>query len=276
MGLSEFLHFYWTENADPRTNHWPLIGSPYIMPLFSVSYLYFVLKCGPNFMKDRKPYNLKTFIKLYNIFQIVANAYFVKSFIDAGWFTTISLGCEPINYATEGGPVKLAETMWWILIVKIIDYIETFIFVLRKKNRQISFLHLYHHVSTALIQWLITKYVPGGMTTFGNLVNCSVHVIMYTYYYLTTCGPTVQKIIAPFKPMITIIQMVQFWVLMIYGIQSLLPSCPVTRIAGPLMILNLLINFFLFYNFYKKNYKEEEEKKKLLNQQQQQKKKKAN
>jgi elongation of very long chain fatty acids protein 4 len=35
-------------------------------------------------------------------------------------------------------------------------------FVLRKKDRQISFLHVYHHASQALFTWAYLKYLPGN------------------------------------------------------------------------------------------------------------------
>ncbi|EFN68090.1 hypothetical protein EAG_00269, partial [Camponotus floridanus] len=38
-----------------------LVESFYYVPLIIFAYLYFVLRCGPRFMKDRQPYSLKTF-----------------------------------------------------------------------------------------------------------------------------------------------------------------------------------------------------------------------
>lgn len=223
---------------DSRTNNLPLIGSPIIIPTIIFSYLYFVLKCGPQFMKNRKPYNLKTFIQWYNIFQIIANAYLVQQNISAGWFSEISVFCEMPDYSYKPGPVKvkyilispsllpsntrynyihinscnslaqIAYTMWLTTMLKLIDLAETVVFVLRKKQEQISFLHVYHHVSTILLLWFMTKYYAVTMTSFGILINCAVHVIMYTYYYLSTLGPNMQKILSPYKPIITSVQMV--------------------------------------------------------------------
>lgn len=93
-------------------------------------------------------------------------------------------------------------------MLKLIDLVETVVFVLRKKQEQISFLHVYHHVSTILLMWFMTKYYAVTMASFGILINCAVHVIMYTYYYLSTLGPNMQKILSPYKPIITSVQMV--------------------------------------------------------------------
>lgn len=131
MKLVEIYNYYWNEKSgeylkslskvlisltflfffffflDTRTNNLPLMGSPIIIPAIILSYLYFVLKYGPQFMKNRKPYNLKTFIQWYNIFQIIANAYLVQQNISAGWFSEISVYCELPDYSYKPGPMKV-------------------------------------------------------------------------------------------------------------------------------------------------------------------------
>ncbi|XP_076235897.1 very long chain fatty acid elongase 1 [Calliopsis andreniformis] len=255
MGFVEVYDYYWNQKADPRTSNLPFMASPVLIPFITFSYLYLVLKSGPEYMKDRKPYNLKTYIKCYNVFQILFNAYIVQQFISAGWFTEISIYCEMPDYSYSPGPLKMSYIMWLTTMLKLIDLSETIVFVLRKKNDQISFLHLYHHVSTLLIFWLITRYVPVAMASFNFLVNCSVHVIMYTYYLLSTFGERVQKAVRQFKPLLTTIQMVQFVILILHNLQSFFPSCTVTKIPGTISISDLIINFYLFYNFYQTQYK---------------------
>lgn len=60
---------------DPRTNSWPLIGDP--MPGLTIIglYLYFVTNWGPNYMKHKKPYELKTLLVLYNFIQVCVSVY---------------------------------------------------------------------------------------------------------------------------------------------------------------------------------------------------------
>ena len=232
----------------------PLMQSPIILPAILFSYLYFILKCGPKFMKDRKPYNLKTFIKWYNIFQIVSNAIIVQQFISTGWFTEITVFCEPADYSNTPKNMKVVHMMWLVFLTKIVDLIETGVFVLRKKYRQISFLHLYHHVSTPLLSWAVMRYTPVAGVSFPMLVNCAVHVIMYSYYLLSSFGGKWRRILNPIKPLITITQMVQFIVLIAYAIQVFLPYCNEIKTPSVLAIVNLLINFVLFYSFYQNTY----------------------
>lgn len=50
------------------------------------------------------------------------------------------------------------------LILKLIDYLDTVFFILRKKWAQVSFLHVYHHVSTSMVAYFILLYAPGLKT----------------------------------------------------------------------------------------------------------------
>ncbi|NXU62659.1 ELOV7 protein, partial [Horornis vulcanius] len=55
-------------------------------------------------------------------------------------------------------------------------------FVLRKKNNQVTFLHVFHHSIMPWTWWFGVKFAAGGLGTFHALLNCIVHVVMYTYY----------------------------------------------------------------------------------------------
>lgn len=42
-----------------------------------VTYLYFCLHAGPKYMKDRKPFDLKNTLIVYNVIQVVLSIYLV-------------------------------------------------------------------------------------------------------------------------------------------------------------------------------------------------------
>lgn len=44
------------------------------------------------------------------------------------------------------------------MMLRLIELIETVIFVLRKKQNQVSPLHIYHHISTVVLLWSFLKY----------------------------------------------------------------------------------------------------------------------
>lgn len=60
--------------ADPRVRNMLFMSNPFAMFGILAVYLYFILKWGPAFMKNRKPFNLNKIIIAYNIIQIVACA----------------------------------------------------------------------------------------------------------------------------------------------------------------------------------------------------------
>lgn len=95
----------------------------------------------------------------------------------------------------------------FLLFVRGIEVVETMCFVLRKKQNQVTFLHIYHHISVFLLLWLTIKISAGDMELFVMVLNLYVHVVMYVYYFLALFKP-MQAILRPIKPAITIMQMV--------------------------------------------------------------------
>lgn len=51
------------------------------------------------------------------------------------------------------------HSFWWYgIMLRLVEFVETVFFVLRKKQNQVTFLHIYHHISTILIFWVFLKY----------------------------------------------------------------------------------------------------------------------
>ncbi|XP_072744130.1 very long chain fatty acid elongase AAEL008004-like isoform X1 [Anoplolepis gracilipes] len=244
----------------PLTREWILISSPFPLMLIIFGYLYFVLYAGPRYMQNRPPYKLKNFIMVYNIIQILANIWIVKEHLSFGWFSTYGITCS-LSPSNPNSPnaIKIFNCVWWILLLKIFDLVETCVFVLRKKQNQVSKLHVYHHVSNIFFAWIYLKYILEEKATFISMVNCAVHVIMYIYYFIST-NRKYRQIISPLKPFITRIQMVQFIAMIIFVLQVWDPNCHVPKniqcatLLAFIFIINLLIFFYLFYDFYKKSY----------------------
>ncbi|KAG8235004.1 hypothetical protein J437_LFUL015420 [Ladona fulva] len=107
---------------------------------------------------------------------------------DCGWFGNYTFWCQPMDDTM--GPTALRV-----------------FFVLRKKKKQVSFLHLFHHVTTLWLSWLVAKYAPGGHGTFTEMLNAFIHVLMYVYYILAAMGPRIQPFLW-WKKYLTTLQMV--------------------------------------------------------------------
>ncbi|KAA0196122.1 hypothetical protein HAZT_HAZT003531 [Hyalella azteca] len=84
---------------------------------------------------------------------------------------------------------------YYYYISKFTEFIDTFFFVLRKKNEHISLLHVLHHGIMPLSTWVGLRYTPGGHSTFFGFLNTFVHIVMYFYYMVAAMGPKYQKYI---------------------------------------------------------------------------------
>ena len=117
------------------------------------------------------------------------------------------------------------------IFIRTLELVETVFFVLRKKQNQVSHLHVYHHVSTILLLWAFYKYnaskysswltvwlitvinifqslqFTARMELFILILNSIIHVIMYSYYLLTAFK-VLDKYLKKFKPIMTSMQLV--------------------------------------------------------------------
>lgn len=79
----------------------------------------------------------------------------------------------------------MADGVHFYFILKIVDLLDTVFFVLRKKNNQITFLHVYHHTGMVVLTWNATKFLAGGHSVFTGFINSIIHIVMYCYYLVT-------------------------------------------------------------------------------------------
>ncbi|XP_075981609.1 very long chain fatty acid elongase 7-like [Anticarsia gemmatalis] len=248
-------HVVFYERADPRVKDWFLMTSPVPITSLIVTYLMFVKLVLPVYMRHRKPYQLRTIIKWYNVLQILANAVVSWGVLTSGWTTHYHFGCMLPDYSMDPLAVRMLSYMWGLVVIKVVEFVETAFFVLRKRDRQASFLHVYHHVTTLIITWAGVKYVGGGITSFSVMLNAAIHVLMYTYYLFSAEGsPGVKAFLNKYKKWLTVVQMVQFTTMLIYSSQVFLPSCNAPTGITYLYFPNVIFIYYMFYDFYKKNY----------------------
>ncbi|XP_011705066.1 PREDICTED: elongation of very long chain fatty acids protein AAEL008004-like [Wasmannia auropunctata] len=105
MGFLHDISHSWTKNLDQRVVDLPLVASSYQVPLIIFAYLYFVFICGPRFMKNRPPYSLKTFIKVYNVVQILGNAWLIYDHIDG--VLSSKLVCPVLDYTHDYNSMRV-------------------------------------------------------------------------------------------------------------------------------------------------------------------------
>ncbi|XP_026729760.1 elongation of very long chain fatty acids protein AAEL008004-like [Trichoplusia ni] len=260
--LVDKYNYYVHELADPRTAQWWGISNPFIILSIVSSYLYFCKNCGPKFMEKRPAYELKTVLFLYNLFQVGFSLFLVYT----GSYYIISkdynLACETIDYSNSPRGLGIAGAVWYYFFAKITELLDTVFFVLRKKNNQVTFLHVYHHTLMSLVIWFGAKYFPGGHTILMGYLNSMVHVIMYGYYLISSLGPEYQKYVW-WKKHVTMIQLIQFLIIFVHNAAVFFYECDFPRILNFLCLLNAVAFIYMFGKFYINSYKKNNSKRKL-------------
>lgn len=167
------------------------MSSPFPTILLCLSYAYFCRSLAPRLMQNRKPFDLRKTLVVYNLFQTVFSAwifyevcmtsspfpnYFSLTYIhyfssiitrynfqylQSGWLRDYSYRCQPVDYSPKG--LRMAETCWWYYISKFTEFFDTFFFILRKKYQHVSTLHVIHH-GVMPFSGMMRYYEVGTMT----------------------------------------------------------------------------------------------------------------
>lgn len=243
------------KHADPRIQSYPLMGSPLLITSILLTYVYFILSLGPRIMANRKPFQLRGFMIVYNFSLVILSLYIVYEFLMSGWLSTYTWRCDPIDFSNSPEALRMVRVAWLFMLSKVIELMDTVIFILRKKDGQVTFLHVFHHSVLPWSWWWGIKIAPGGMGSFHAMINSSVHVVMYLYYGLSALGPVAQPYLW-WKKHMTAIQLIQFVLVSLHISQYyFMPSC---NYQYPI-IIHLIwmygtIFFILFSNFWYHSY----------------------
>lgn len=226
----------------------PVRESWFSLPIgFTIAYLAMVF-FGTKLMKGREEFKIKPYIFVYNLYQCIMNIWTVVSIIQEVSTNPIFTGVLG-NRPTRGpATFRISFLVWAHYNNKFVELLDTVWMVLRNKNKQISFLHCYHHVLLIWAWFLVVRTESTGDTYFGGTVNSFIHIIMYGYYTLTLLN-----IPCPWKKWITTAQMIQFVLCFIQATYDhYLGYYPFYfPLAQEFVMFNMLI---LFGNFYMKSY----------------------
>lgn len=246
------LYDFWEMFHNPELNKFALFnGGPWLLTLFVGSYLYFVLKAGPKMMENRQAYDLKPIIRLYNFGMVIFNAYL---FYHASPFLNFGLYCWGCKQALQPMVKESIPIVWLVLISRFFDFFDTVFFILRKKFTHVSFLHVFHHTVVPIGFWIGIKFAFYPVCCFIPYLNLVVHVIMYSYYGLSTFGPQVQKFLW-WKKYLTRLQIAQFLIALVHSLQPLyLRQCTFPPLFVMGQTLGAILFLWLFISFYIKAY----------------------
>ncbi|XP_017777176.1 PREDICTED: elongation of very long chain fatty acids protein 7 [Nicrophorus vespilloides] len=239
---------------DPIVDSWPLMGSPVPVLILLGAYLYFVLKLGPEWMANRQAFELKHVLIGYNLYQMLfslwlcCKAFGVKDGLEYIFTTSCS---DPHAY----NPLRnmVTDAAWWYFLSKLVELLDTVFFILRKKQSQVTFLHVYHHSIMMIFSWAYLKFLPGEQGVLIGFLNSCVHVIMYFYYLIAAMGPRYQKYLW-WKKYMTWIQLGQFCIMLAYLTLIIVMDCQLPKALTFFFVANVVIFLYLFGNFYRKAY----------------------
>ncbi|XP_022673117.1 elongation of very long chain fatty acids protein AAEL008004-like [Varroa destructor] len=239
---------------DPRTADWVTMKDPKYIAITILGYLYMAKIWGPRFMRDRKPYDLSRVIQCYNVFQIIANSYFCsRLFYLAFNKLNYSPFCQGLSYSMQPDSVELINTLYYYLLVRTIDFADTLFFILKKKFTHISQLHVIHHTIVVFAGWQFLRFGADGQSVLAVCLNATIHIIMYSYYFLASLGPQMQPYLW-WKKYLTTIQIVQFLLMIGHALIPVWIDCGYPRVLLCVAIPQVILILGFFVNFYIQSY----------------------
>jgi elongation of very long chain fatty acids protein 4 len=232
------------KHQHPLAKDLPLMN-PFHVILIIAAYL-ISLPVGRAIMKNRKRLELKGFSMLHNSFLIVLSLYMCVESLRQAWSLGYGVAGNPVEETAKGLP--LARVLWIFYFSKILEFVDTWIMILKKNDHQISFLHVYHHSTIFFIWWVVVYYAPGGDSYFSAAQNSFVHVWMYLYYLLASLGVEVV-----YKKYITVMQMTQFLINLGQALYDMVVPTPFPANLAKMLFFYMISLLILFGNFYVKS-----------------------
>mmetsp|Transcript_20499 Transcript_20499/g.28300 ORF Transcript_20499/g.28300 Transcript_20499/m.28300 type:complete len:276 (-) Transcript_20499:59-886(-) len=231
---------------NPLSYNFPLMDVRFAV-VISLAYIV-VTYLLVQFMKNREALDLFYFRVFHNAFLVLLSGYMTIGILYEAFINKYSFFCN--NGTSPEADRPMAFLIWVFYVSKIYEFLDTVIMALRKKNNQITVLHVYHHFSIFLIWWMNVYYIPYGDAYFAPAYNAFVHVLMYSYYLMTSF-----HIPCPWKSFITKFQIGQFVFFVVQGgYQLFTPGCFELRELTAINFFYALSLLALFVDFYINTY----------------------
>jgi len=173
-----------------------------------------IIFCIPPLLKEYEipPWRPKYLIAAWNfmlaVFSIVGSSICVPNYIwlllNAGWHNAICV--DRSGWVGYNGIYAFA-----FIVSKNFDLVDTMWLVAGQRN--IIFLHWYHHASVVLY-CLQTATSMAAITSLHGIMNYFVHSLMYTYYFFSQLKHDcpVFSYLYPYRSILTILQTLQMFI----------------------------------------------------------------
>jgi len=97
--------------SDKRVKDWFLMSSPLPTLTMCLSYAFIVKVLGPRLMRDRKPFQLRKTLIVYNLLQVIFSTWIFYEAWDGAWGNGYSLRCEPVDYSTTPSAMRVSASI---------------------------------------------------------------------------------------------------------------------------------------------------------------------
>eukprot|EP00466_Bigelowiella_natans_P002927 jgi/Bigna1/130584/aug1.11_g5292 len=124
--------------------------------------------------------------------------------------STWASGLQAIFFHSAGSNQEMISRAFGMYrVLKYIELIDTVLIILRKKWRQLSFLHVYHHSSILILAEISVNFAPWMSVAPLAALNSFVHIIMYGYWAFRSYFGAESTPLSV-KKLITVVQIIQF------------------------------------------------------------------
>jgi len=235
------------------TKGWPLT-EPRTALTIVLAYIIFVV-IGSALMKLGVPaMDLYAIKFVYNVSQIFLCAYMTIEAIMIAHRNNYGSLCN--NYIQDDPP--MANLVWLFYVSKMWDFWDTFFIVTGKKWRQLSFLHVYHHVTVFLCYWINVNTQYDGEVYLSIVLNGFIHTVMYAYYFIcmhTKVPETGKSLPIWWKSSLTSMQMIQFIIMTSQASSLLLTGCKeISVVPYQIYFMYTISLLLLFAHFFVTSY----------------------
>lgn len=257
MSFLQYMGVHLT--SAPATKGLPTVDSPTPVLLAMFTYISIVLpglvwiRASNSKPRLHEPFLLQALVIFHNLFCLCLSLYMCLGIA----FRAFQLKYSLWGNAYDPNESKMAHFIYVFYMSKYIELMDTIIMLLKRNVRQVTVLHVYHHMSVALIWWIISHHAPGGDAYFSGAINSGVHVFMYFYYLLSMLLRNNEKARQKYLSWgryLTQMQMLQFifnWIQASYCIKV---QAPYPQFLYKLLFYYMISLLMLFANFYVRKY----------------------
>ncbi|XP_037503268.1 elongation of very long chain fatty acids protein 7-like, partial [Rhipicephalus sanguineus] len=144
----------WFPLRDRVAEGWLLTGSPLSIALITATYVCFVTVGRAEMDVRSQGVRSETLRSPVQRVHHVLQRVFMCRFLKLGYWDSATPSSQDMDRSDSPASLEIKRLSWWLYLFKLSELSDTVFFVLRKNNRQISTLHVAHHVIVSWNMWL--------------------------------------------------------------------------------------------------------------------------